>query len=440
MVGSANRWRTATAVSLAVALALTVAVDRCLVAQDRSETARRVEQLVRDLDANNRSQRDRAEEDLLALGPSILDYVPAPDEQGISAEQRLRLRRLLPRLWRAKLEEDVKGRPVQFPNEPAPLDALLSSLQQQSGNVVRDLREQFHQEPANPRIRVDLGRTTFWPALDRVIESAGMALYLFTEDRTVGLIGRPAIRKPVCYAGAFRLAVDRVVVQRDYAAGDTTAAAFIALEMLVEPRLKPLLVEIDTAKFTVTDDRDRPIPLAGPKSFPIVPDPKLYHLPVTLKLAAPRREAHRIKSLRGEFLVSLPAHVETFVFANLAKSRSFEQSRAGVRVRVAQLDDDGEGTWTVPLLVALPAAAPPTESHLQAALEPELFLAKVVDQTRFDQNGGFNTVTEEPNRVHTEYYFRDVPGKLEDYQLVVRVPVGVTSVPVSFAFENLELP
>lgn len=427
------------AVALVTVLAATVGSwSRC--ADPPANMRPRVEALVAQLDVDARGQRDKAEAELLALGPAILEFIPAPDGPEISAEQRLRLKRLIPKLWRAQVAVEIQGKTVGFPAAEVKLREALQTIERQTGNAVRDMREEFNQEASDPTVSVDAKPYTFWQAIDKVAGQAGISIYPFTEDRTVGLVGRPAAKRPVCYAGALRLAVDRLVLQRDYAGEDQQPACYVNLEVLVEPRLRPLLVEIDTASCKVVDDRDRQLTFLGPKTFPVAINGKTLHFPLSLRLASPQRDALRLATFAGEMSLWLPAHVETFVFKELAKGKTSDQTRGGIRLGVRQVEDDGQGAWAV--LIAFQVLSEPqtVESHMQAGLDPQIHLRKIADGTRFENNGGFNTIQQDASGAEIEFYFRDAPGQMEDFQLVVQTPVGAVAVPVQFAFSNLELP
>ena len=103
--------------------------------------------------------------------------------------------------------------------------------------------------------------------------------------------------------------------------------------------------------------------------------------------------------------------------------------------------EDDDGIWAVPVYIerSEDGSTDDVESHLRSAFEAEAFLRKK-DGTRFDQNGGTSTLEAQPGNFGIEYLFVDAPDTLDDYELVVRIPAGLTRLPIEFSFRNLALP
>jgi hypothetical protein len=428
-----RRWLTVIVVSLAPGLGW------C--ADDKSASdapvAQQVQQLVRQLDVDSRESRELAEKKLLDLGPTALPHLPSPDAKDVSAEQRQRLRRILPGLWKKKLEQEVAGSRVTLGPGKMTLAEAVASLRKQSGNAVTDMREQLNEDVLNPTLELNLKNVPFWQAIDQVARDGGLSLYFETEDRSLGLRLKSAGGRPVDLSGAFRFEVDKLILERML--DEEGASEFRAsVRALVEPRLKPMLIELDSAKIIATDDKGRALVPAGPDEIPIAVDPATIAIPLVLRFAAPPRDATKIAKLQGELAVWLPAHTQTFKFPALAPGKGAAQSSSGQRVEVRGMTVE-DGVWSYPIIVESPPLDAPAESHLQAAIENEVYLEKA-DGARFRQNGGMSTIVDEPGRSGAEYLFVDAPGKPEDYTLVVRAPAGVTSVPVRFTFKDLPLP
>ena len=408
-------------------------------AEERKVEALVVGGLVRQLDSDAPEERDQAEESLEKLGPDALAFIPDLDSDRISAEQRRRLRRLLPKLWQARLHAQVQGSVVTLDNPSIPLDELLATIQKQTGNQVTDLRRQFNQEPANPTIKLSAPSLRFWEALDQVTAQSGLGYYFFTDDRSIGLTGTALLRPPTAYAGAFRATVQRLDLDRDYTGEIPMPVCSTRLEILVEPRLQPIMLEVRTADVSIKDDLGNSLAVMGPKEFSLSIEAGVYHFPLLLRTPAPPRAAKTIAELKGELGVWLPANVEEFAFGDLGVGRQSGQSKSGLKVDVGPIGVE-DGVWTVPVETAVLTENRPVDSHLQAALEPTIYLRHKGDKIRFEQNGGLSTIFEEPQRSKVEYLFVDAPGAVGDYEVVVRLPVGLTRTPVKFEFKDLELP
>ena len=405
-------------------------------AQPDGDVKARVDALVTQLDDPSRREREEAQKALQELGPGVLRLLPDPDDEALTTEQRSRLRRLLPRLERAALAESVAGAKVTLPEGAVKLSALLEQVEQATGNAFKDMREDFNQEATDPELTFAGQTVTFWEAADLIAEQAGVSYYLTTDDRTLGLMGRPMPGKPTDHAGAFRFTAETMNMQSDFNP-DTPAQAFLNLKLAVEPRLRPVLVEWDRSRFGGTTDTGEPVEFLGPPtiSAPINPDMMVHDL--TVQLAAPPRGAETIAKLTLEMDVWLPTAVAELVFKDLAAGKPIVKERPGLRARLEPVGED-DGIFTFPMVIEHLTEDRPTESYLQAAIENELFMVHA-DGARVPQNAGLATLFQEPGRSGFEYYF-DAPGTLADYTLLVRIPSGLTKVPVRCEFADLPLP
>lgn len=426
-------------VMLTICVSAIAAQDATKPADPSRTDADKVRILIRQLDADNRADRDAATDALVKFGPEVLKHIPPLDDKGLSAEQRQRLRRIMPRLWQSRLDADISGRMVDLGGKPMPLLDAVKKISADSGNRVVDMREQFNQEVTNPEISV--GKKFFWQSLDSIAMQAKASCYFATEDRSIGLVGRPKKFGPLSYAGAFRFELQRLVLERPFDDAKTADPfAMVKFEVLFEPRLRPVVVEVDSSSITATDDKGRTISYSGQKdiSFPLERDG--YAFPLTVKLESPKRDAVKLTKLAGQIYVSMPIHIERFEFAELEIDKPAEKTSPGVRVVLNRLGVQ-EGTWTASMTFeTLAEGGGKVESHIRSAMELEVYLEQKSDGKRFKQNGGLNTVADEPGKTSIDYLFVDAPGKPKDYRLVVNAPTGIGRVPVKFSFENIPLP
>lgn len=360
------------------------------------DLGRQVKTLVRKLDSNQRTDREEAEQALIQLGAPALNHLPAVDESNLSAEQKVRLTRISTALLKARLAAEVQARSVQW-NRPLPLDELIKEIARQTGNPIADLRPTFKQPTDNPTIDPTPGVVQFWPVMDEIARKAKVSFYHHNDERVIGLSGRPEATGKIAYASAFRFMLQKLSLQRDFAAPDAPAICLISIDGLVEPRLRPLLVEFSGAKFAAVDDAGRSIPYAGPESYPVVLEKNSYQFPLSIRMHAPDRSARAIAKLSGELGVWMPAQVEEFVVDKLTGDKPTRLTKSGVRITAGPVTDDA-GVWTVPVIVEQFGDRPPVESHLQQSLEPEIYL-QTDEGTRFDQNGGLSTTVDEPGKV-----------------------------------------
>ena len=224
--------------------------------------------MVRQLDAPRLEQRDDAEAALLAHGPAILDLLPPP-EAADSAEVRQRLDRVRQRLQQLAANAAADASIISLRAESMPLSQVLVALQRQSGNAIVDYRPRFGQPAADPALTIDLARTPFWSALDRVLDMADLTVYPFAERRAIGVISRVDGQRNrrfgrASYDGPFRFEATDIVARRNLTDAGRTLVDPLPIEAAWEPRLRPIILVQRMADVAATDETGRP--LAGRRS------------------------------------------------------------------------------------------------------------------------------------------------------------------------------
>ena len=140
-----------------------------------------VRRLVRQLDAQQLTEREAAERALVAFGPTILDALPATDDR-TSAEVRERLGRVRQTLLQAASDASTRASLVTLDVKDAPLSAVLRTLQEQSGNTIVDYRSKAGQPTPDPLLTVQFQNTPFWPAFDQLLDRAGLTVYPYGQS------------------------------------------------------------------------------------------------------------------------------------------------------------------------------------------------------------------------------------------------------------------
>src|SRR5690606_11650933 len=122
-----------------------------------------VRRLVRQLDAAEWATRNRAEQQLIDLGPSGLALLPDADEA--SAERTPRLTKIANQLENKAAAESAKGSKVTLKGQMALGDAL-AAIEKQTGNKLTDERR-FDQSVIEVDTAFD--DVPFWEAVDKLL-------------------------------------------------------------------------------------------------------------------------------------------------------------------------------------------------------------------------------------------------------------------------------
>ena len=422
---------------LAAATALFVPLH----AADDPKAAEKVRGLVVKLGAEKEADRNAAEAELLKIGAAALPHLPPSEDKNLTAEQKKRLTAILPKIWQQRVEQDVAGSFVELPKGAMPLLDALREIERQTGNVVKDQREDFNEEATNPTLQFDGKKRKFWEAMDQLCTQAGVSMEHFAGEGAIGLRARPAGAASAASvtAGALRFNPQTITLTRNLGMG--TAKCTVNILAVFEPRLKPLMVEVDVDSFKITDDQGREMKFSSERqqsTYNFQVQEGAHSFEIALDLEAPDRSAKSIKSISGEAALRLPAVTEQFTFDQWTGAEMQEKTTPSMRVKVGKAKDEGDGIWSFHLTVGMLGEKPEGESYLSASLDPEIYLVNA-DGSRLAPNGSKN-VAEGEGEVDFEYSIVNAPGKLSDYKVVTRIPSGLTKAPIKFELKNLPLP
>lgn len=140
---------------------------------DRDESADRetVERLILRLGFPERRERERAESDLVRLGPRILEWLeqaPAP----LSAEAGLRLARVIATLEAVVTERSIEPATLDLDVSGEPLAAVLDRIASRTGNRLPALPPDSRDRP----VTLHAKRSTYWQVVDLLLPQAGLRL------------------------------------------------------------------------------------------------------------------------------------------------------------------------------------------------------------------------------------------------------------------------
>jgi hypothetical protein len=397
-----------------------------------------VRRLVRQLNATQLAQRDAAEEELLKLGPQILELLP-PVTDGTPAEVGQRLGRIRQKLQRAAAQSATQPSLITLRGDALPLSKVLAALQEQSGNKIVDFRKRFGQEVTDPQLRVAFDKMPFWQALDQVLEQAKLSVYPFGEDRAICLVGRDEGQVPqgdtASYGGPFRFQPVRIVAIREFRDPHGQSLRLL-LSVAWEPRLKPIGLKQRMADLKAVDENGNPLAVDDAQAELEVPAGKETAVELTLPLKLPPREVKQIASLKGKLLAMLPGKIETFSFENLTTAKNVEKRVAGVTVTLEQVRQNGS-IWEVRLRVRFDEAGQALESHRGWILNNEAYLegpdGKPIPYDNLELTG------QGENEIGLAYGFV-LDGPPQKHKFVYKTPGVIVVTGFDYEIQDLKLP
>ena len=263
-----------------------------------------VRRLVRQLDAPQLAQREAAEAELLRRGPAMLDLLPPPTDR-TSAEVRQRLGRVRQKLQQQAADAAARPSTSRFTPTPCRSPRSWRRSQRQSGNTIVDYRRQFGQPVTDPTLKVHFDKTPFWPALDQVLDQAGLTVYPFAEQPAIDVVAasgekRIGPRRPRLLQRAVPLRAGRRRGPARSAPGRRRSLV-VTRRSAWEPRLRIIGLTQRMADVTAVDERGNPLPVADREAQLEIPTSgEAPAVKLDLPLRLPSRDVRRIASLKGK--------------------------------------------------------------------------------------------------------------------------------------------
>lgn len=406
---------------------------------DNAQLRLQVLRLVRQLDNDTLAERQAAEQALIELGPPALDVLP-PSNRAMSAEVTVRLERVR-QAWE-KAVAQAAAEPSRVTLQGAmKLSAAFEAIQQQTGNKIVDFRERFGQAQADPVVETGFQDVTFWEALDRLLDQAGMTVYNFVGEKgAIAVIAAEDSDRDradrASYAGLFRFEGVRVQATRDLRNAEDGQLR-VMLDVTWEPRLAPIVLRIPVATVVAVSGSGDPIPVDGTQGVLEVPvEDTIANAELVVPLVAPDRSVARIASLRGELGALVTGRVESFEFDKLMEARDVQQSVAGVRVTLDQVRKNLE-LYEVRMRVKFERAGIALESHRNWVYDNEAYMLDPEGERI--ENAGSQATRQGSDEVGVAYLF-DREAGLEGCKFIYKTPSLLINVPVQYELKDIPLP
>lgn len=407
-------------------------------AQSDEQLSRQVRSLVRQLSSDVAAEREAAEQQLIALGPKVLDLLPTIDNR-TPAELRLRLQRVSETLQKAAAEAAGQASTVTLKGR-MPLSKALEAIEAQTGNAIIDYRHNFQQQAPDPELELDLDTVPFWQALDRVLDQAKLTIYGFPDRPGVAIVNRDNTEVSrtsgaVAYAGPFRIQAVNLTSLRSLKYPGTSRLE-VELEMTWEPRLRPIAISVPLLDVTASLDDGKPLEIArlGDQGTEITPG--TYTTEIQLPFELPPRSAKSITNLESAFGVLVPGPAESFRFTELKAGKREAQRRAKATVTLDSLRKNND-LWEARVILGFDEAAGALDSYRGWVFNNPCYL--VDGQGQKIEPDLTETFRQTENEVGVAYYF-DAPADLTGYELVYETPTVIMLLQLKYTLKNLELP
>jgi hypothetical protein len=399
-----------------------------------------VRRLVRQLDAAQLADRETAERELLRRGPVILGLLP-PVTERTAAEVRQRLGRIRQQLQRAETQAATEASTVTLHADAAPLSKALAALQEQSGNTIVDFRHRFGQPTTDPPLKLHFQEKPFWPALDELLDQAGMTVYPFSEQRAIDVVaasGHPQAARVgrASYRGPFRFEPIRVLASRDLREANSGSLQ-VTLQAAWEPRLGMINLVQRMADVEAVDERGQPLSVADREAqldVPISGNTPAVELNLSFRL--PARNVAKIARLKGKLTAVMPGKMATFRFAQLVTAKNVETRIAEATVVLEHVRKSAAG-WEIRMRVRFDNPGDALASHRTWIFSNE---ARLEDRDgRAIAYSAYETMLQKKDELGVAFQF-NVGKPIEDMTFVYKTPGAIVAKEVDYELREIRLP
>jgi hypothetical protein len=398
-----------------------------------------VRRWLREMDrAETIGERDAARDALILLGPKILDRLPAPKEAD-TADFKQRLEQIRVTLEKKQAVDFAQGTPITISGKGLKASAVLADLEKQSGNKLMDYRKDFNETIDDPSIDLELKGVPFWKALDEILDKSGLTRYPHPQDAhvayqnlpegTLNNVGRAS------YGGAFRLEATEVHIQRQLRRV-TPGSMQIDVELVWEPKLKPISISHDLKKITVTDDAGATLAIDQEAEPEIPLTPADTSASLIIPAPAPARNAKSI-TVKGTLDVLLPGKVGQFEFPNLSAKPPIVKRQGAATVTLESIQKNNE-VWELKLLVQFDAASGALESHRSWVTDNPCRL--MMGEKALDPDGA-ELYRRDANSIGVAYLFAlENADDLKKCKLTYSTPISILKAPIEYELKDVPLP
>ncbi|MFP6750099.1 MAG: hypothetical protein VB855_00340 [Pirellulaceae bacterium] len=406
-----------------------------LVAEDDPAVKQReshVKQLILLLDSDQLSERQRAEKELLRLGPAILTMLP-PGPRLPSDEVRQRLARV-----RGQLEKELavraSGATLIDLAGMMTVNEALQSLAQQTGNrVILSLEN-------NTPLQLDFSKTTYFKALDQILDAGQLELaQVRSPDGSVIARARPQEQRArsatASYSSLFRIEPVRITAVRDLRNPAITATQLV-LDISWEPRLQPIYLALPLSSIKARSDDGEILRADDPEGVRTANmEGNLSSTSLQIPLQSISRKATLLQTFHGKLDAVIPGHTGQFSFDILSqKNQRLTQGGVEVIMRSARLTGND---CQVNFSVFYRDAANAFESHRGWIRNNPAWL---VDQEGNRQQPEQRLTTAQGDRKLDFRFHFPATKPLQSYRFVYQTPVLLVRQSIPFELREIRLP
>jgi hypothetical protein len=392
-----------------------------------------VRQTLRALESNVLAERDAAEKKLIEFGPSVVPLLPQVTTR-TSGEMKVRLQRIRQALQASTIETYFKASNVTLKGTMEVADAI-KAIQEQTENVI-ELQSQ--DGSASMMVELDCQDEPFWSVVAKIMSQAKLRINAFgttTGNLVLSPGGSDQMRDPST-SGPFRVDVVSVQTRRLFNT-QYEGQLDLSLQLVWEPRLKPVFMQVPMASVAVSVDGEKELAALNEQAVPEVPlNLGSCSTQIDLQIERPDRSVQKIDSLKGEVVIAVPSDRHQYVFEKFGDGARKTEKFGDVAVTLEGSRHNG-AVYEMRVMVEFGDSQGALESFRGWILSNEAYLLDANDKRL--ENVGLNTYAVRANGVGIAYLFQ-INSNPDDYKLIYESPAAISKQTVTYELKDIELP
>jgi len=401
--------------------------------QDKDSEQESIQFWVENLDASSSLDRRRAEQALLAAGPSILESLPkrVPGHSIEAAERLTRVREILSAQKDAAVKPSSQG--FISLSGVKTFGAALEKIGLEAGVSFH------HSIDENDPIEMVSQSLPFWHALDLLLDQKKLDINFYGGgSKTLQLVrrrdGRPSRVDSADYRSVFRLEPISVSAKRTLRQ-TALGGVNIALEVCWEPQVTPIGISFPLQKLKATlDSGGILLPQRSGGTVDVATTSEIAFAECNLPLQLPSGKSERIVSLKGIMRTMIPGPKKRFEIPLLSGSGEMTIDAMTVSLDAVKETDQ---LYQVAISIDLVEAGRSLESHRQWVFENRVFLERQ-DGTSIEHLG-FEILRQTESGFGVSYLF-NIKSDPSVLTLVYESPTSVSSKDIEFELKEIPLP
>ncbi len=390
----------------------------------------RVTALLDELQNGSEQERADAEKSLLKLGPAVLGHLPRL-RSSVDGDFRVALERIRDALQSKAIGDYAVASQITLQGKLPAIDVILEIMDQSDNPLTVET------VPSRD-IDVNFQKSTFWEALDFVLDELKLEVTTSSQDASLKLVPTTAEGTRVSrgsYAGVFRLEPNRIDATRSMRS-DPLNHMSVELSIAWEPRLRPVFFKFPMKQLLIECDNGEILEAAHPDASPEYTPSESHSIDAALMVELPSREAKRIRRMSGALIAAIPGATVQLEFDELDKPGSKSQKVGNLSVAIEETKKREE-IYEFKILVSLREAGQTMDSFRGWLMSHQAYVLDADDERI--ENAGWQTYQMNAEAVGLTYFF-DLGESLEGCRLIYAAPGAVTEQRVDFLLTDIPLP